>query len=69
MELADYSLADLTTKRDRYNSNHPDNQIEKLSDEDKLRIIKEIADGVAYLHSKGFIHRNLRVWFFYVLLF
>ena len=61
MELAECSLADLTTKRNKNNRLHPDNQIEKLSDEDKLRIIKEIADGIAYIHSKGFIHRDLKV--------
>ena len=61
MELADYGLDDLTTKRTRNNRLHPDNQIEKVSDEDKLRIIKEIADGIAYLHSKGFVHRDLKV--------
>ena len=33
----------------------------RLSKADKCRIILEIASGIAYLHSLGFVHRDLKL--------
>ena len=38
-----------------------ENKRPRLSKADKCRIILEIAKGIAYLHSLGFIHRDLKL--------
>ena len=62
MELADCSLTDLTTKRERNNKRHPEKQIPKLSNQEKYRIIREIAEGLTYVHSRGYVHRDIKVF-------
>ena len=61
MELADCSLTDLTTKRERNNIRHPETQIPQLSNQEKCRIIREIAEGLTYVHSRGYVHRDIKV--------
>ena len=62
MELADCILTDLTTKRERNNKRHPEKQIPKLSNQEKYRIIREIAEGLTYVHSRGYVHRDIKVF-------
>ena len=53
-ELADCTLTALTTKRKE--THRP-----KLSNEEKKKYILEIAEGIEYIHSLGFIHRDIKV--------
>lgn len=52
-ELAETSLTKLTTGRDP--------RIPKLTAEQKYNFILEIADGIRYLHSLGYVHRDIKV--------
>lgn len=53
MDLCDGNLADYTT--DRREKGYPE-----LSNSEKRRIILEIAKGIAYMHSKGLVHRDIK---------
>lgn len=53
MELADGNIADYTTER-------REKQLPELSNAEKHRIILEIAKGIAYMHSKGLVHRDIK---------
>ena len=62
MELAECSLADITTQREKINKMHPERKpIPPLSNEDKCRIILEIAQGIQYIHSCGYYHCGINV--------
>lgn len=51
MELADGCLTDYTTKQTK----------PRLSRQQKCQIILEIAQGLEYIHSKGCIHRDIKL--------
>lgn len=51
LELADGALTDYTTK----------NTKPRLTNQEKCRIIREIAEGLEYIHSLGYIHRDIKV--------
>lgn len=38
-------------------------QKESLCEEEATQFIKQILDGVQYLHSKGIAHFDLKVWY------
>ena len=62
MELADCSLTDLTTKPFYEHSKRPIGEYKpKLSYKEKCQIIREIAEGLEYIHSLGYTHRDLKV--------
>ena len=64
MELADCSLADFTTKPAyEYKKAHRTmtGYVPKLSNKEKCNIIREIAEGLAYIHSKNYIHRDIKL--------
>ncbi|CBK21498.2 uncharacterized protein [Blastocystis hominis] len=52
-ELADCSLTKLTTQRSP--------QLPPLSAQEKYNFILEIARGIAYIHSCGFVHRDIKL--------
>ena len=51
MELGDGCLTDYTTKQTK----------PRLSNQQKCQIILEIAQGLEYIHSKGCIHRDIKL--------
>lgn len=62
MELADCSLTDLTTKPYYEYCKQPVGEYQpKLNFEQKCQIIREIAEGLEYIHSLRYTHRDLKV--------
>lgn len=59
LELADYSL-DIVTQTNTKRYLHSTSLPHRLSNEQKKQVLIEIAQGIAWMHTFGFIHRDLK---------
>ena len=68
MEGVKCVLEDITTKREFNSKLSNDYKPSQLDMNEKIRIIKEIAEGLDYIHTSGLIHGDIRVGFLLFLL-
>ncbi|XP_022240938.1 eukaryotic translation initiation factor 2-alpha kinase 1-like isoform X2 [Limulus polyphemus] len=60
MELCGESLKDWLNKRNEFEPRTGSEVFQKVDEDTVLKIFQQILKGIAYIHSKGLIHRDLK---------